>query len=480
MLKKIGILLLVTIMCLCSMTSCLIEIDDRSGKSTTAVQTEGATYVPPDKIPAMEDVLEKSRLEAEKAIADFVVEDDFTGLSLNVIIAEDTDLNLGASLETSYARALRLQSEIISEKLGCTVYITRTPYTTFLSDAQAALNAGLFYADVVCVPQKAMGHLVTQKLICDLNAVYGDVFVEGSIDQTAKSQASGANKLYGIAGNGTVNPAAYSCVYMNKTVAEACGITDSVYEAVENGSWTLDKMLEFKNSCTEQYEGIVSLTAKGSDIVVESLFGASGMKYTEVGVGALPKVAQNGERMAGFVAKMKGLLADGGNCVCADNAYELFEQGKALFCIDSMTAATSLKGDYTVLPLPKLDEGQGEYFTPADENAYMFVVLTSNNRSQYADTLIKLLNETAAVVNEGWARDLLDYALRNPESYGYVKEVLGKASYDFAYMYGGLYESIAGSSYTALINAVTTENTFESYTGAQAFKYGADVAELFR
>ena len=478
MLKKIVVLLLAMMLCIGSMTSC-VKIDERS-ENYVKKETVPETLPPtPEKVPELPDPLNNAKLKAEKNLEELTFDEDFSDLSFTVLIVEDTEIELGAELETSYARALRLQSELVSQRLGCTVFIKRMPYSTFLSDAQAYNDSGLFLADVVCIPQKSLGYMKSRNLIIDLKSSYGDTFTEEYFDSNAKLQGSGMNKLYGIVGGSSVTPASYTCVYLNKAMADEMGLTEEIYGLVESGEWTLDSLLEYKKKFAEKYPDAFAFAAKDKGDIIEAFFGASGMKYMTTTAEGLPVVANNGERLQNLITKMKTILADESICTFGAEAYEVFDQNNAIFYIDTLEAVSLFKTNYTLLPMPKADAGQTEYYTPTSDEAYVFAVLSSNNRPEYADTLIKALNASSDLLKEGWARDLLNYTFRNEQSYNNVKIVFENANYDFAYMYGDVYVSIAESSYNALKNAVLTNAGYDYYVGLQTWKLNGDLNALF-
>lgn len=479
MLKKFGIFFLVILLCLCSATSCVIEIDDRTEGGETSPETVPETDRPYEYYPPMADALESSKSKALTAFEQIFAGKNFEGLELSVVIVEDADHKFSVNGDGTYSRAIEELSGLISERLGCNLTVLSTPYDTFLGDAKSSLDSGLFYADVVCVPQKAIGYLRNRNMIADLNSLYGDVFSAECYNTTATSQASGNNKLYGVVGNGAVSPNAYTCVYLNKSVSDAYGFTSEIYEAVNNGTWTLDLMLSYRGKCAENHSDIVSVGADSMDSFIESVFSASGMNYMTTALGALPTVANNGARLDNLVARLKAVTADPLSFMGTENADELFAQEKVLFYVDTLGVAPELNGNFTVLPMPKADAEQEKYFTPTDENAYVFCVLTSNNRTQYAVDLIRAFNEAGDMLHDGLARDYLDHVLRNEESYKYLKDILKAPNYDFAYMYGDSYAGVASSSYGALKQAVTTKNSFTYYTGRQTYNLKKELNNIF-
>ena len=151
MLKKIGTLFLVILLCLGCMTSCFSSGNKGDkGNSTEGPESTDSPVVT-EKLPEQTDVLEPGRLQAEKNLEELFADKDYSGLSFSIVIAEVSGLDLDSDEELSYSRALELQSDIIAKKLNCTIYVNRTSYGTFLSDAQAAKNAGLFAAQILAL-----------------------------------------------------------------------------------------------------------------------------------------------------------------------------------------------------------------------------------------------------------------------------------------------------------------------------------------
>ena len=479
MLKKFAIFFLVILLCLCSATSCVIEIDDRTEVGETSPETVPETDKINEYIPPMADVLEESRLNAEKALNEVFADKNLEGLEFKIVIVEDVEQEFSVNGETTYARAVREMGWLISAKLNCKITVFAVPYDSFLSDAQRSLDAGLFYADLVCVPQKAIGYLKNRNMIANLNVLYGDVFDAECYNSSATAQTAGNNKLYGVVGNGAVSPNAYTCVYLNKKVSDAYGFTSEIYDAVNNGAWTLDLMLSYRSRCAENNSDIVSVGTNSMDSFIESVFSASGMNYMSTSLGSLPTLANNGARLDNLVAKLKNVTSDAASFMAAENANELFAQDKLLFYVDTLGNASELNGNFTVLPMPKIDAEQDRYYTPTDENAPVFCVLTSNNRTEYAVDLLRAFNEAGDMLHDGLARDYLDHVLRNEESYKYIKDIFKASVYDFAYMYGDYYASVASSSYDALKQAVTTKSSFNYYTGRQAYAFRNDLNKIF-
>lgn len=474
MIKKIIVPVIVVLVVLGCLLSGVVVIN----KNKNDKDNENNANLPTDIFTEQTDFLAKAKSEAEKNLEENFKDKDFEGVNFSVVIAEDNAMFMNIEGETSYSKALKLQSDLISEKLNCNIYINRMEYSAFLSDASAANNAGLFYADVVCVPQKSIGYMQSKGLISDLNQLYGDAFMEGYYFADSKKQSAGSNSFYCIASKSSMTPTSYGCVYFNKTITDYHGITEEIYDSFDEGNWTIDKMIEFKDMCADFRSDAFSIVGSASSTVIEALFSASGMKYFNTGIGVNPNLADNGKNLDRFVSKIQTMMNDG-VISFGENAAELFEKEKALFYIGTLRDASKLKGMYGVMPLPKFEKTQKEYCGYNNGDALVYAVLTTNDRTEYVPDILKALSSTSALVHDGFARDLLDYALREPKSYFSVKKIMANPSFDFAYMFGESYPSIADSSYKALVNAVVNKTALGELRGKHEEQLAKDITAIF-
>lgn len=477
MLKKLLIVFFLLLFCIVSMTSCFVVVnkdnvntDGNGGKETTQTTDK------PQKVPPMADVLEGALEKSEEALSKAFADKNFQNQSFTVTMAHDTFVKLGASQETTFLRALQLQSQLISGKLNCTLYTNRFPYSSILSDTKTAIDTGAFYADVLIVPQKSIGYLRQNGVLYDLKELYEDALGEEDCDVNNTLQLLGGNSLYGLAGNGVLSPGAYYCVYFNKDITDSFNLTSEMYDCAKSENWTLPSMIENGRKCVG--ENVFITGAETQELFIESLFSASGMKYFNTEANGLPTVKDNGDRFGNFVEYIRQLILSG-ELIIGDDAFDMFKNGKSVFYIDTLDKALELNNNFGILPLPKFDTEQGAYYTHTSGEALVFTVPKTGARTEYSLDLIKAYNRTAELIKDAWARDYLDNVLRDPQSYSMLKIIFENVSYDFAYMYGELYPSVADSSYNALKKAVEGQDTFENNVKANKAQFDKDMNALF-
>ena len=477
MFKKLLIVFFLLLFCIVSMTSCFVVVnkdnvnkDSDSGKETTQ------TTEKPQKVSPLPDVLENAVNKSEEALSKAFADKNFQNQSFTVTMAQDTFVKTSLKEQTTFLRALQLQSKVISERLNCTLYVNRFPYSSILSDTKTAIETGAFYADLLIVPQKSIGYLRQNGVLYDLKELYDDALGEDDCDVANTLQMLGGNSLYGVVGNGVLSPGAYYCVFFNKDITNSFGLTSELYENAKNGNWTLSSMVESGRECVS---GDVFVTgSEKQEAFIEALFSASGMKYFNTENEGLPTVKDNGDRFGDFVEYMRQLIVSG-ELIIGDDAFDMFKNGKSVFYIDTLDKALELNNNFGILPLPKYDAEQDKYYTHTSGEALVFTVPKTKAKTEYSLDLIKAYNRTSELIEDAFARDFLDDVLRDSQSYSMLKIIFESASYDFAYMYGELYPSVADISYNALIKAVNGDDTFENYVKANQAQFDKDMKALF-
>lgn len=475
MAKKIIALLLVLMIALCSMTSCFIVINNTKTKGEGG--SEAQTNAPMPELPPKVDVFGEARKQAEDILSSGFSEIDMKDQTFSLVIGDDTGFYIQAEQETSYSKALAIQKDLIASKLNCDFYINVVSYGTLLSDAQAAKNAGLFYADLVCVPQKAVGYMRSQGMIYNLNELYGDDFNEDYFYSEAKNASMGSNAYYAVAGKASVTPASYYCIYFNRSIADRSGITGEIYDLVEEGNWTLDKMFEMKAKCNAATPSVYGLVSDDTHLLVNSLYGGFGLKHTNTAIDTKPTIAANNETLSSFVSKVQTLISEG-NISYNDEMYSIFMVDGALFYVDTLGRSLDIGTAYGIVPLPKLNV-EDKYVTASTSDSKVFVVLSTNNHPENVPQVLKAFNATGKLTQIGWARDLLDYAFCDSRSYKMAELIFDNPSYDFAYMYGESYQSVADSTYKALEDAVMNGTDFEKAVKKVSTQFGKYIDSLF-
>ncbi len=205
-------------------------------------------------------------------------------------------------------------------------------------------------------------------------------FVENvHLDREYWNQAANKAMTYGTSvyyPTGAISPRFYGSVYVimfNKDLAEDMGI-ENLYDAVQDGTWTIDKMFSLaknalvdldgdgKYGATDQY-GVAyevltpyALWVGAGKTVVENNNGE--MRYT-----------LDDENMVNLFDRIMKYLEDPSVIWIDDPKYDgstLLNEGRTLFqnpCTFNLTEYREVNYDFGILPMPKEDENQAEYIS---------------------------------------------------------------------------------------------------------------------
>ena len=196
-----------------------------------------------------------------------------------------------------------------------------------------------------------------------------------------------------------------ACVYFNRDLLDTLGVQESIYDLVESGAWTWDKMasiaklgsadLDKDNDLHiyfDQY-GYVTQLWGGPMTCLFSQGGSISAKdendYPYLTVGD----EKNEKIMSSFLENIYdqewSYVKDG------VEVRESFSQGRAIFCEENLGVATLIfrfsDVDYGIVPPPKYDEAQANYQTVINAGTNMTVVPKTNKRLEMTSILMEYL-----------------------------------------------------------------------------------------
>lgn len=297
-------------------------------------------------------------------------------------------------------------------------------------------------------------------------------------------------KLYFLSGD--ILPVIYtmpSCIFMNCDVAEKYGIgKDEVFRAVEDGEWTLDKLIDYTKDTSADLNGDGAIKLADDFIGYASLEGSlaagvlamgSGVKLcTENEDGKITVDLMN-DRVLGLIEKARVLFADYKPNTNSDSLHQALRENRFIFSqhytSSAFTRYRDVEADYSILPIPKYDEAQGSYYSMLNPWMYAFAAFP-----------LYVNAEKSAVVSEAMARYSYDNV--RPVVYEDGFKLKGARDSDNAKMLDLIFDTVYldnnavydfGGSMTILSKAVFLGNDFVSaYTSAEP-KIEADIAKLY-
>ena len=419
MMKRTLALILAAIM-LMATVSC--KKDDKkpdSGKSTdngteTAAETGG----------------ENDYAEIDSYVAELAKSHQFDGADFSIIGTGEnciypTEENITGNLQNDamYSRALELE-----DKFGIDITFSESTANGYENTgAETSAKVRLDVSSGGNSYDLIEGHVSTCGQVL-LNAGCLRSVNESDILDFSKSwwlnnlegQYSIANQLYFLTGK--INPSHYSdasCILYNKEVAANFNLPD-MYELVDSGEWTFDKMTEIASAISG---GDIRRYMIGSGT---SLYFGAGYTISEKDEDdnpVIPKTLSASE--INYIDKLSAVFSDRSmiydknlNNKNLDDFYdrEVFENGQVLFWFDATWRANDMREydvEFGILPIPKESRDQANYISLSGDRAVYF------SKNLKDPEMTEVITEAMAALSEKYLEPAF-----------YEKALKGRSTYD--------------------------------------------------
>jgi len=479
--KKIAAFLVLCFVCTLVLTSCfVVEYDDRTGDGqyTKETETQEAHKEPPETFAPQVNEIEQAEKKMENVLkALYTKELDKKILSL--VIVSDKESIITAEPENVYSKVFAMQLQFIKNITGCTIGVSYKSVDTFLEEANAAKKAGIIYADLVYVPQKTVGNLVSDGLVYDLNELYGSLLGGEGIFESSTEAAGVGGAVYAVAGTACYSPSSVACLAFNKSITDKADLTSLIYESVKNDSWSAERFNSVCNEALKKKEGVVKISAVTKDYFIDSFFGGFGVTPIINNVLTAPTLDTKSQRMDEALGVLRGFLNDGDSVFFGENAKEKFVREEAVFYVGMFDEITKLVGNIGIVPLPKIDSSVKGYNSYTDGDASVFAVLNTVQEVDYPLMMIRLLNGTGDVVYDLLVRELTDSVLSDTYSANNIRSILYGAKYDFASVFGGYYQSVNKCTVEAVRYAVKNNKSYADSVKSYVESFNRDMTALY-
>ncbi len=259
-------------------------------------------------------------------------------------------------------------------------------------------------------------------------------------------------------------------LWINTTLAASYDIdVTSIYEDVRNGTWTMDKMMEYAALVTGEVNG--DNTMDGMDryglfpldmnLAGTTLVTAGGMQSVSRDSAGF-SVNWESERYIELAEKAYNIMhGDDTFLNNARNKAEMFTEGRALFMPAIFHSATNkitdMTDDYTCVPIPKYSEDQ-ETYVCANYDVMFFCLPKSVNDTEFSGTVVDWLSyEGLKHVKDAYVLDTMKGKKSiNPDMQEMVQLCLDCSMIDLGAIFAP-----GVLSYDSLWGSVFSKKTFE-------------------
>jgi ABC-type glycerol-3-phosphate transport system substrate-binding protein len=401
--KRIFALLLAITMLAASVASCGAKTDTPADTTTaptadtTTAPTDTATTAPAETLPPeLQDTLPDVRYEGET----------FTAL-----LRESTKYEMQSEEITGdlLSDAVYQRNLDIEERFGVKVKTLTEPGAwgdreNFIARVSNSVLGGDHEFDMVLTHNSYMNTMPIKGLAYDLATLENLDFSKKWWHSGYMDNAEINGAIYTAAGDIGVTVYEYlEVVFFNKKIAEENQITD-LYEVVQSGAWTYDKMMEYVSTVTSDLNG-------DGKYDINDLFGLSidahNLRYlptyweadiTVVGSDGLRDFNLPNEKYIDAYDKAYAMVYNYDQVFYAgDSEHDdtaMFTKDQLLFHTERLGNAKfmrEMESEYGIIPFPKYNTEQENYISVIDDPFSGLMVVNSIQNPEMVGTMIEAL-----------------------------------------------------------------------------------------
>ncbi|MCL1792787.1 MAG: hypothetical protein FWG34_02850 [Oscillospiraceae bacterium] len=318
---------------------------------------------------------------------------DFVVVTNDYSIPIWSQRDFGAEAETgdTINDAVYKRNSLVDEKFNCKVTENKVDDAAGL--IKRLVKAGDSSANAVCVRLRNLSDLSTSNNLVEFGHLTYIDLEKPWWDQNCVKDLSIDHKVFGVASDMTLmDKDSTTAMVFNKKMQADYGI-ENLYKLVDDGKWTLDKLLELCKLVSVDVDGNGKFDDKDAygllyqrDTMTSFLSGC-GEFIGEKDANDLPVLTLNTPKALEVLDKLYDILYDERYCFhvmkffdptsigFTDGMNMIFQDDRGLFMWIRMADVENLRTmdtDFGILPIPKYNEQQAEYLQTV--NPYVGVV----------------------------------------------------------------------------------------------------------
>jgi hypothetical protein len=388
---------------------------------------------------------------------------DFGGETIRFIVEEGSN---GKLSERSILSAEEASSDVVdaavydrnlavSERLNINIELLETiMFSGLPAKVRPSILAGADDYDIIGTYQYYGISMAPEGLMLNLNKLeYNDFDREYWAVQYMNNMSYKGSRYWATGDMSLRYIGGMYVSYVNSRLWNNYYADTSVYDLVNNGQWTLDKLSELaqalyidengngKPERGDQFGFIINVQDP-----IEGLMAGANVKISEFDADGVPQIIVNNERTLSFYDRAYNLLYKNEGAFLSANddsvsSMQMFAEGNIFSTVNKLYQSEvylrEMEDDFYILPVPKLDETQEHYNTMLHDGVTMFGVPVTNSKLQATSaTLEALASESFRLVAPAYYETALKvkYA-RDTESAQMIDLIRQNVSADFAALY---------------------------------------------
>ena len=392
---------------------------------------------------------------------------DFGGRTFNIFMRYNafwTPRDIWAESETGealndavYQRNLKIEEEFNVDIAG-KVASPDMPDSSLPPYVKSIILSGENAYDLYMFRVSDAATLARDGLFVDLMKLDSLDFTQDFWQHDKLLEATIAGRLYYAIGLGINAANALNICYFNKDMAEDYKI-DSLYDVVNAGAFTLDRYAAESRKMARDLDGDGKMTALDQFGVASQegatasrmIYYSSGEKVIAKDSDDIPYINIGNERSYGVFNKVAELLSERDHYFqgATDAMKEMFFSERSLFYVASMSNCEAMRVyefNFGLLPLPKYDEEQEEYYCYLNSHNPCGTTIPVTANAEESALILQAIAcySVDEVIPAYYDICLTNKYLRDSESAEMLDIIYGSWNFDLvdAYSFGGLASGI--------------------------------------
>ena len=383
------------------------------------------------------------------------------GRYMDLVPVEDTSTAINDAV---YRRNLTIE-----EKYGISINATYEPYITMATKYSDFVAAGEKYYNLAVIRGGEIPVVFNSGVCRNLYDLEYLDFSKPWWDSNCTDQFTIKNVMYIASSDLTLNDKADTgCVYFNKTVYENQLVNSygSLYDIVNDGKWTLDKLLQMSNSVKNDLNG--NGTVDNDDVFGITSFPDAPVQMLAGGAARIVETDESGIPVSSFKSERNfDLLKKAVEMVYTEDMYNnlnysganpgtLLSENRVLFYITSLIALEGLRSldvELGIVPTPKYTEEQDSYYSNVYLTGSSFITVPKTVEDlDYTGIILEALSAESRytlILDAYYETALKGKYARDQESQPMLDIILSNRSHDIGIYLatGGFYYAIFDMSY---------------------------------
>ncbi len=403
--------------------------------------------------------IETTEEDVRRAVSDEIPEMDFEGASFRSITQDSTVNDVWVEGETGDVLndAIYYRNRAVEERFNVKIEeVLAVPYGDISKYVKKSVSAGEDAYDLVVGQMEQSGKDVLGGYFMNWYDLPYVNFTKPWYPATLVEEATINDKMYIIASDMSLSYIIYTyCIYYNKELAQAYDFPD-VYALVSSGEWTLDKFYSLSKQVYEDADNSndkslgdkFGLYATLGGCAVSAYFYGIDQPYASIQNNAI-SMDVNSEKTVDALAIMRdnffnynqiwGETVNTSGKVTAD----AFVTGNYVFtpCMIryGLQEIRQSEFEWGILPYPKWDEAQENYYSAIDAGTSILTVPTTAQNTEMIGAVVEALSaESWKGVMPTFYDTVMDSKIANDEgTIQMLDTIFNSRVIDFAYLYDG-------------------------------------------